>query len=270
MIITCENCSTGVNLAEELLNPSGSKVRCSKCGHVFTAYPPNAPPLPEPASTTELQDFDIFPDDFPSTSGEDFQTTSLPESKQAASKAETPPTADETADLGDMDSLDDLGDLGDLDDLDGLDSMLDDLEQTLDEHVSEYPESPSSQDDTAGDDLEDIDNLLEMDEDSLDEILAIPIADATVPAVDETPSDGEDTSPALDFELDALDDILDDESKRRCHQGNKTCYEQKLLVATILSVRCFVSHRVLPVYLLGSRPTRALLGLFTKKTTLPP
>ncbi len=39
MIITCENCSTSFNLDEKFLKPSGSKVRCSKCKHVFTAFP---------------------------------------------------------------------------------------------------------------------------------------------------------------------------------------------------------------------------------------
>lgn len=39
MIITCENCSTSFNLDEKFLKPSGSKVRCSKCKHIFTAFP---------------------------------------------------------------------------------------------------------------------------------------------------------------------------------------------------------------------------------------
>jgi predicted Zn finger-like uncharacterized protein len=40
MIITCENCETSFNLNEKLLKPTGSKVRCSRCKHMFTAYPP--------------------------------------------------------------------------------------------------------------------------------------------------------------------------------------------------------------------------------------
>ncbi|MFO7461342.1 MAG: DUF3426 domain-containing protein [Desulfatiglandales bacterium] len=46
MIITCENCDTSFNLDEKMLKPSGSKVRCSKCKHLFVAYPP-VPPEPE-------------------------------------------------------------------------------------------------------------------------------------------------------------------------------------------------------------------------------
>lgn len=48
MIITCENCKTRFNLDENLIKESGSRVRCSRCHHIFTAYKP-APaeePLP--------------------------------------------------------------------------------------------------------------------------------------------------------------------------------------------------------------------------------
>ncbi len=40
MIITCKECNARFNLDENLLKPTGSKVRCSKCNEVFTAYPP--------------------------------------------------------------------------------------------------------------------------------------------------------------------------------------------------------------------------------------
>lgn len=39
MIITCEQCSTRFNLDDSLIQPQGSKVRCSKCKHIFTAFP---------------------------------------------------------------------------------------------------------------------------------------------------------------------------------------------------------------------------------------
>ncbi|NVM21994.1 MAG: zinc-ribbon domain-containing protein [Desulfobacterales bacterium] len=38
MIIACENCKTEFNLDENLVKESGSKVRCSRCQHIFTAY----------------------------------------------------------------------------------------------------------------------------------------------------------------------------------------------------------------------------------------
>jgi predicted Zn finger-like uncharacterized protein len=38
MIVTCEGCETTFHVGDGLIKPSGSKVRCSKCRHVFTAY----------------------------------------------------------------------------------------------------------------------------------------------------------------------------------------------------------------------------------------
>ncbi len=40
MIIECEKCHVKYNLDENLLKETGSKVRCSRCKHVFTAFPP--------------------------------------------------------------------------------------------------------------------------------------------------------------------------------------------------------------------------------------
>ncbi len=39
MIITCEACSTSFNLDDKMIKPTGSKVRCSVCATVFTAFP---------------------------------------------------------------------------------------------------------------------------------------------------------------------------------------------------------------------------------------
>ena len=47
MIITCEACSTKFNLDETILKKDGSKVRCTICKHIFTAYPPADQPIPE-------------------------------------------------------------------------------------------------------------------------------------------------------------------------------------------------------------------------------
>ncbi|MCK4535522.1 MAG: zinc-ribbon domain-containing protein [Desulfuromonadales bacterium] len=54
MIIQCEECKTRFRLADEKLKPTGTKVRCSKCKHVFTVMPP----APEPAE--ESVDFDAM------------------------------------------------------------------------------------------------------------------------------------------------------------------------------------------------------------------
>ncbi len=42
-MIRCERCSTLYELDEGLLSPSGSPVQCTKCQHVFTAFPSQAP-----------------------------------------------------------------------------------------------------------------------------------------------------------------------------------------------------------------------------------
>ncbi len=43
MIVNCEGCESGFHVDERLLKPGGSKVRCSKCRHVFVVYPPPPP-----------------------------------------------------------------------------------------------------------------------------------------------------------------------------------------------------------------------------------
>ena len=42
MILTCNECGAGFIFDEHLLKETGSKVRCSKCKKVFTAYPPSS------------------------------------------------------------------------------------------------------------------------------------------------------------------------------------------------------------------------------------
>lgn len=69
MIITCEVCSTQFVLDDALIKPEGSKVRCSKCRHIFTAFPPDHPKIEIPhGSKSEEHDsaFDehAFQDDF--------------------------------------------------------------------------------------------------------------------------------------------------------------------------------------------------------------
>ncbi len=44
MIVTCEKCSAQFNLNENMIREEGSKVRCSKCRHVFTVFPPSKEP----------------------------------------------------------------------------------------------------------------------------------------------------------------------------------------------------------------------------------
>ncbi|HKI47726.1 MAG TPA: DUF3426 domain-containing protein [Desulfobacteria bacterium] len=48
MVVQCESCQTEFNLDESLLKKEGTKVRCSRCRHVFKAYP-SSPTLPDEA-----------------------------------------------------------------------------------------------------------------------------------------------------------------------------------------------------------------------------
>ncbi len=60
MIVECEECESKFNLNENLLKAGGSKVRCTKCMHVFTAYPPEA-------VQEEAADDDFFDEDMEET-----------------------------------------------------------------------------------------------------------------------------------------------------------------------------------------------------------
>jgi predicted Zn finger-like uncharacterized protein len=42
MIIRCESCQSTFMLDSSLVKPTGSKVRCSKCGKTFKVYPPQS------------------------------------------------------------------------------------------------------------------------------------------------------------------------------------------------------------------------------------
>lgn len=47
MIVTCPNCQTKYNLPEDRIPAGGTKVKCSRCSHVFKAEPPAPAPSPE-------------------------------------------------------------------------------------------------------------------------------------------------------------------------------------------------------------------------------
>jgi predicted Zn finger-like uncharacterized protein len=47
MIVMCEGCETSFQVEDRLIKPTGSKVRCSKCRHIFIAYSPAAVAAPE-------------------------------------------------------------------------------------------------------------------------------------------------------------------------------------------------------------------------------
>ena len=54
MIITCEACSTSFNLDDQMIKSTGSKVRCSVCANVFTAFPRPADDQAAPAASVQV------------------------------------------------------------------------------------------------------------------------------------------------------------------------------------------------------------------------
>lgn len=38
MIISCPKCNTKYKVKDELLNPEGTKLKCSKCEHIFIFF----------------------------------------------------------------------------------------------------------------------------------------------------------------------------------------------------------------------------------------
>lgn len=53
MIVMCEGCETSFQVEDRMIKPTGSKVRCSKCRHVFVAYPATAADAEEPLTLEE-------------------------------------------------------------------------------------------------------------------------------------------------------------------------------------------------------------------------
>jgi len=90
MIITCEACNTSFNLDDKMLKATGSKVRCSVCSNVFTAFPQQAPAPELPAEADET---DAAPETKPS-SEPDLVASSRPDTPAAADAADvhTPET----------------------------------------------------------------------------------------------------------------------------------------------------------------------------------
>lgn len=62
MVIQCESCQTVFNLDESLLKKEGTKVRCSRCRHIFTAYPLESAPADEKVETPDVsREFEPLP-----------------------------------------------------------------------------------------------------------------------------------------------------------------------------------------------------------------
>jgi predicted Zn finger-like uncharacterized protein len=86
MIITCEACNTSFNLDDKMLKATGSKVRCSVCANVFTAFPQQAPAPELPAEAVET---DAVPETKPGPERDLAAASTV-----ASTKPDTPAAAD--------------------------------------------------------------------------------------------------------------------------------------------------------------------------------
>jgi predicted Zn finger-like uncharacterized protein len=91
MIIACEECQTKFNLEEGLLKETGSKVRCSNCKHVFTAFPLKEEPQIEEAPTEKMGETAVIqPEEVPKEEDQvsDFADSISEEIEEELSKEE--------------------------------------------------------------------------------------------------------------------------------------------------------------------------------------
>ena len=96
MIITCDNCNTSFKLGDDLVKEGGTKVKCTKCAHVFVAHP-----------EAQIEEFDVIELSDPDMELE-MEEVSTPKEK---------PQTDEEFDLNfeiDDDNESDMLDLSDL------------------------------------------------------------------------------------------------------------------------------------------------------------
>jgi len=163
MIITCEKCDISFNLDESLLKSSGSKVRCSKCKHIFTAYPPA--PEKEPEIQEEVKEAvpDLKTDDDLDFSGLEQMIKS-----DDSSKDEDSPVKDrfEAETFAIDDDVDDSR-LEDLLDSDEESEGLDDLDLSLEGEESDEEEEVAA----AEEDSEDLDLDISLEPDEEEEVV---------------------------------------------------------------------------------------------------
>ena len=60
MIVTCPECATKYNLPDDKISPSGSRVRCTKCTHVFTVTPSGDDALDDLFERSRAERFQIL------------------------------------------------------------------------------------------------------------------------------------------------------------------------------------------------------------------
>lgn len=228
MIITCEVCSTQFVLDDALIKPEGSKVRCSKCRHIFTAFPPDHPKIEIPHGSKseehdsafdehafqddDLQDSDI---DFSDIEFDEPEFQQKPPEHQATTK--TPDSQDQDIEIEDpaKDFDEDGLDFETADfEIDEAELDFQDEDLKLDTQEFEFEEiengsvsglAPMSDDSDSDTDTADIEISFAQDE--------YPDADLELEELsldmDDLELDTEkDESPELDFDDDAQPDLI--------------------------------------------------------------
>jgi predicted Zn finger-like uncharacterized protein len=176
MIITCKNCNTSFSLDDELVKDTGTKVRCSKCHHVFQAYPSYV------HQETEFQENEAFArtvedkKDF-SLEADDYDDLDLSEIDKLLQEEE----ADLSAESGSYQRVDEQKDSDDFDfEFEDPDELLaekdkSDLNPKTDPHISSLESFAeeidlSELDDFFKEDETQVESFLEPDEDSKESI----------------------------------------------------------------------------------------------------
>jgi pilus assembly protein FimV len=202
MIIICKECNASFKLDENLLKPTGSKVRCSKCNEIFTAYPPKI--SEEIEAPIEME-----------SDAEDQKVT---EDLDVDKKEMTDP---DELDFSDMDTLIDDDEASESEDIAGEDTEELELDLDLDmapetDIKKEDLEAEVDQEEPGELDLSDLENLLDEEEAATSD----STADETVEDLDlkiesETDVPMEKTPPSTrpeeldELDLSDLEEILD-------------------------------------------------------------
>ncbi len=204
MILTCQNCSTSFQLDESLLKPSGSKVRCSRCKHIWRARPPAvtmaAPQEPEendgPSVLGAAAGVAAGAGVAAALAGGDDAAAEAPEAPELKMDLEEPP-APEAAEEDDL-VTDEIN-------LDELDLLLED---------EPLPSGPEPEDDFKTEELNlaDLEKMLDGDEGEK----AAPMAPDTSPADDDLNAFQEETEDSiiddLDLDMDDLESLLEEDT----------------------------------------------------------
>ncbi|MDX9787222.1 MAG: DUF3426 domain-containing protein [Desulfobacterales bacterium] len=192
MIVSCQNCNARFNLEDGLVKESGSKVRCSKCKHIFLVYPEKT-----------LDTDPVFPD-MPVQEEIDSKPLAVVEPENAAS--DFAPSLGEELDLSEIEKM--------LETAAG-DKAPDALSAGADTIGFQKDTSPAEQMTTMGEgalDLSEIEKILEMEQDSSDDLEIEPEPDELIFDLDDS-EDGQKPKNGLgDFDLADIEKMLAQEA----------------------------------------------------------